>query len=550
MLEETPPTQTSEGIEATLKSNAEKQREPETSSRLGEMALVKTDGVTVDNKPSTELQVSRYHTRLKTILSTPLTVEAIDTYAQTALSDLINLTENVVNEFEDISSSDARYTGSKELEDAAFKHFNLPSIASNLDFIVQLDQKIRSIDKVIEEAQTEKQILVPPDAKLKPIVLGSGEGIKEKELLPRLKTLLFILKEDYQIELGDPRQIRIVRGNTTDEMMRDEPYYSVELPSLNRTVLVCDEEGNATFVIDTKKLQELEISTEQLLKMTKDELNAIIEENTGFGIRIIQTVNWVDSILVNLNEVQDSTKEHAIKPEKVRSYLTKEELKKLDLSKMLYSASELGTERDKKGMFNVGYVVIHRIAKELGIEGQKVQFGRVVGIGYDSWQVNQIRNELYKRNLIERKPEDQVFSASEIGNDVDKKGMFDVSRDVISTIAKELGIEGQKVQFGGTPGIGYDSWQVNQIRNELYKRNLIERKPEDRVFSASEIGNDVDKKGKFNVSHGVIHRIAKELGIEGQKVQFGRAVGIGYDSWQVNQIRDELIKRGKIKANK
>jgi hypothetical protein len=329
MLEETPPTQTSEGIEPTLKSIAEKPRESETSSHLGEMALVETDGVVVDNKPSTEPQVSRYQTRLKTILSTPLTVEAIDTYAQTALSDLINLTENVVNEFADISSSDARYTVSKELEDAAFRHFNLQNIASNLDFIGQLDQEIRNIDKVIEEVQTENQILVPPDAQSQPIFPGSGEVIKEKGLLPRLKTLLFILKEDYQIELGDPQQIRIVRGNTTDEMMRDEPYYSVELPSLNRTVLVCDEEGNATFVIDTKKLQELEISTEQLLKMTKDELNAIIEENTGFGIRIIQTFNWVDSILVNLNEVQDSTKEHTIKPEKVRSYLTKEELKNL-----------------------------------------------------------------------------------------------------------------------------------------------------------------------------------------------------------------------------
>ena len=486
MPEEKHPKQTSEDIEPTFGSIADDEsvnpvirgiakrlREQGTSSNTGEMALSETDGVVVDNKPSTEPKDSRYQTRLKTILSTPLTVETIDTYAQSAVSDLINLTENVVNEFADITSPDTIYADARELEDAAFRHFDLPSIPVNLDYISELDQEIRSIDTVIEEVSTKDQVIVPPDEQLQPIVPGRGEGIKEKELLPRLKTLLFILKEDYEIELDDSEQIRITQGKTTDEMMRDEPYYSVEVPSLNRTVLVCDEEGNATFVIDTKRLQELEISKEQLLDMTKDELNAVIEQHAGFGRRIIQSDSWVDNISDNLDEIQTNTSEQTIKPEKPRSYLTRKELEKLDPSEMLYSASELGNDGDKKGIFDVDNQTIRKIARELGIEGQEVNFAKISGIGYDAWQVNQIRDELYRRNLIERRPEDRVYSAGELGNYGDKKGIFDVDKGTISRIARKLGIEGQEEQFGSVKGIGYDAWQVNLIRDELIKQGKI-----------------------------------------------------------------------------
>jgi hypothetical protein len=127
--------------------------------------------------------------------------------------------------------------------------------------------------------------------------------------------------------------------------------------------------------------------------------------------------------------------------------------------------------------------------------------------------------------------------------------MFDVGKGTISRIARELGIEGQEVNFAKISGIGYDAWQVNQIRDELYRRNLIERRPEDRVYSAGELGNYGDKKGIFDVDKGTISRIARKLGIEGQEEQFGSVKGIGYDAWQVNLIRDELIKQGKIKSN-
>ncbi|MEI7522036.1 MAG: hypothetical protein WCJ86_01010 [Candidatus Saccharibacteria bacterium] len=532
-------------IHPDLKVHLDRQIRKETASQAGQLALAVTNGVVIDNNPSIEPKGLSHNTRLRTILSTALTVDTIDTYAETAISDLINLTGNVVNEFADTLSPEAVYSDNKKLEDAAFSYFDLPSITGNLDNIAKIDQDIKNIDRVIEKASIKDQVIVPPDAPVRPIVPGNGEGLLENKLRPRLKTLLFILEKDNNIDLDD---LKIAEGITTNEMMRKEPYYSVEVPSLNRTVLVCNEEGNATFVIDTKKLEELKISTEQLLDMTKDKLNALMAEHAGFGRRIIQSDSWVDNIAVNLNEIQLSANEQANTQETPRSYLNGTERDRQG-NALLYSAGDLGNKSGKKGMFDVSGPTIQKAAKDLRIEGQEAKFGTSKGIGYDPWQVNDIRDELYRQNLIERSPPDRIYSAGDLSSDKGKKGMFDVSQSTIRRIVKDLVIEGQEASFGSNKGIGYDPWQVNDIRDELYRQNLIERSPPDRIYSAGDLSSDNGKKGMFDISYYTIRDIAKDLGIEGQEAIFGRIKGTGYNREQVDKIKAEAIRRGFIKAN-
>jgi len=532
-------------IHPDLKVHLDRQIRGETASQAGQLALAVTNGVVIDNNPSIEPKGLSHKTRLTTILSTALTVDTIDTYAETAISDLINLTGNVVNEFVDTLSPEAVYSDNKKLEDAAFSYFDLPSITGNLDNIAKIDQDIKNIDRVIEKASIKDQVIVPPDAPARPIVPGNGEGLLENKLRPRLKTLLFILEKDNNIDLDD---LKIAEGITTNEMMRKEPYYSVEVPSLNRTVLVCNEEGNATFVIDTKKLEELKISTEQLLDMTKDKLNALMAEHAGFGRRIIQSDSWVDNIAVNLNEIQLSANEQANTQETPRSYLNGTERDRQG-NALLYSAGDLGNKSGKKGMFDVSGPTIQKAAKDLRIEGQEAKFGTSKGIGYDPWEVNDIRDELYRQNLIERSPPDRIYSAGDLSSDKGKKGMFDVSQSTIRRIVKDLVIEGQEASFGSNKGIGYDPWQVNDIRDELYRQNLIERSPPDRIYSAGDLSSDNGKKGMFDISYYTIRDIAKDLGIEGQEAIFGRIKGTGYNREQVDKIKAEAIRRGFIKAN-
>ena len=456
-------------IHPDLKVHLDRQIRGETASQAGQLALAVTNGVVIDNNPSIEPKGLSHKTRLTTILSTALTVDTIDTYAETAISDLINLTGNVVNEFADTLSPEAVYSDNKKLEDAAFSYFDLPSITGNLDNIAKIDQDIKNIDRVIEKASIKDQVIVPPDAPVRPIVPGNGEGLLENKLRPRLKTLLFILEKDNNIDLDD---LKIAEGITTNEMMRKEPYYSVEVPSLNRTVLVCNEEGNATFVIDTKKLEELKISTEQLLDMTKDKLNALMAEHAGFGRRIIQSDSWVDNIAVNLNEIQLSANEQANTQETPRSYLNGTERDRQG-NALLYSAGDLGNKSGKKGMFDVSGPTIQKAAKDLRIEGQEAKFGTSKGIGYDPWEVNDIRDELYRQNLIERSPPDRIYSAGDLSSDNGKKGMFDISYYTIRDIAKDLGIEGQEAIFGRIKGTGYNREQVDKIKAEAIRRGFI-----------------------------------------------------------------------------
>jgi len=458
-------------IHPDLKVHLDRQIRGETASQAGQLALAVTNGVVIDNNPSIEPKGLSHKTRLTTILSTALTVGTIDTYAETAISDLINLTGNVVNEFVDTLSPEAVYSDNKKLEDAAFSYFDLPSITGNLDNIAKIDQDIKNIDRVIEKASIKDQVIVPPDAPVRPIVPGNGEGVLENKLRPRLKTLLFILKKDNDIDLD---QLKIAEGITTNEMMRKEPYYSVEVPSLNRTVLVCNEEGNATFVIDTKKLEELEISTEQLLDMTKDELNALMAAHAGFGRRIIQSDSWVNNIAVNLSEIQLSANEQANTQETPRSYLNGTERDRQG-NALLYSANDIGNRGDRKGIIDVSHSTIRRKAEELEIEGQEAIFGRKKGTGYDPWEVNQIRDELYRQNLIERSPADRIYSASDIGNKGGRKGIIDVNHTTIRKLVIELGIKGQEASVGGNKSIGYNREQVDKIKAEAIRRGLLKQ---------------------------------------------------------------------------
>ena len=497
-----------------------------------------------------EDRARRYTSRYTSVISTPLTVDTIDTYAQTALADLIDLSEEVTAEFRKTPDGHTHFESNKELEDRAYAHFGLPDITESLDYIDSVDQDIRGLDKVIGRVQAKDKIILPPDAMANPIVPGNGEGIKKPNLLPRLKTLLFILERDYDIDLDDPERLQIELGVTTEDMIRGESYYAVSIPELNRTVLVCDEEDNATFIIDTEILQGLELTSEQLLGMTKSEINELLERHEGIGKKMIQSKLWVKHMRAYLEQIKAQPLESNDESHD-ESYLMKfGSAFSENPDKTLYSLNELCSSKNEEGVLPWSYTTLKNVAKDLGIEGWRASFSHKNGIGYDAWQVNQMRDELIRRNLLDRKPEDMVYSINEIASTVDRQGFFPVSYLTISSIAKQLGIEGEQVNFntvtGGGRGVGYDAWQINQIRDELYRRNLIERKPIDRVYSGLDIATSPDKEGILPVNYNTILRITRQLGIKGQHVNFSMGAGIGFDAWQINQIRDELYRRNLI----
>lgn len=249
---------------------------------------------------------NNYRARLDDILSTPLTAENIDSYA----NDAINSTIALIDDIEAAHKWDILANTRREAEDKILQEELDTNVSEILDHIYSVGKNIRSIDKYIDASRkaAENKVYVPPDTYIPNFEVGDG-SFSEKALLPKAKTALFILKNDFEVDLSDPSQFTMRTGTVRSEMMRQTPYDLIEAPELNRTILSCDETGNRTFVFDTEKLKEAEITTDFLLDATKTELDQILEDYPKIGQALIYSKNYADrlkKILANIEEKEIS----------------------------------------------------------------------------------------------------------------------------------------------------------------------------------------------------------------------------------------------------
>ena len=223
---------------------------------------------------------SSYRRDLDTILDSGLTPENIDTYADDALRSLIGLLMRITEDFK--KQSDNSFLIGKELEDRACQHFGLGNVESILDHIDSISSRIRRLDNVIARAKSTGEIIVPPDNSENTDILPGLESFEKPGKTPRLKTVLFLLEAEFQLDVSNQSQVIVERGEVNSNMMRKEPYYSIRIPSLNRIVLVCNENGNRTFVFNISLVKE-SIGESELLRKTKSALSDLIKFRSGVG---------------------------------------------------------------------------------------------------------------------------------------------------------------------------------------------------------------------------------------------------------------------------
>lgn len=85
--------------------------------------------------------------------------------------------------------------------------------------------------------------------------------------------------------------------------MRQTPYHFIELPTLNRIINVCDEEGNKTFVFNIEELTRHGIEVEDVKDKTKPQLQQMIRDLQGVGITLAYNKDtFVDSIVQLLED--------------------------------------------------------------------------------------------------------------------------------------------------------------------------------------------------------------------------------------------------------
>ena len=301
---------------------------------------------------------TEFAARLTAAVNEPLTLGNTDTYVDDALKKVIDLVDTVVDKYDAQPGAEWQQLGGangKEHEDAALKHFGLEDVEGILRNLDDKASQFAVIDGVIAQANEASDVFVPPDSTPVPQATGSGTGMEKKGKQPKLENLLFVLMNDFGIDPDDPEAVSIVRGIVNTNMMREEPYYQVTVPGIDKVILVCQEYGNATFVFNGEWVREQVNSNRPseseperpLADYTKEELGKLIKDNPGQGARILTKKNFTAN-LVNA----------------LKGGFSQQKLDKPVDTRYLRSSKDLPPVPD-------GYATISEIGEELGIQEEK-----------------------------------------------------------------------------------------------------------------------------------------------------------------------------------
>ena len=301
---------------------------------------------------------TEFAARLTAAVNEPLTLGNTDTYVDDALGAVIKLVDDVVAEYDAQPGAEWQQLGEangKEHEDAALKHFGLENVEDILRHLDDKASQFAVIDQVIAQTNKSSNVFVPPDSAPVPQATGSGTGMEKKGKQPKLENLLFVLMNDFGIDPDDSEAVSIVRGSVNPNMMREEPYYQVTVPELDKVILVCDEYENVTFVFNGEWVREQvnsnrsskDESARPLTDYTKEELSKLIKDNPGQGARIMATKNFTAN-LVNA----------------LKGGFSQQKLDKPVDTRYLRSSKDLPPVPD-------GYATISEIGEELGVQEEK-----------------------------------------------------------------------------------------------------------------------------------------------------------------------------------
>ena len=459
-----------------------------------------------DGGDSSELgaQKETFKNRLSEAIDRPLTLENTDTYVDDALEKVIDLVGTVVDKYDAQPGAEWQQLGEsngKEHEDAALEYFGLEDVEGILRHLEDKASQFAVIDGVIAQANEASDVFVPPDSAPVPQATGSGTGMEKKGKQPKLENLLFVLMNDFGIDPDDSEAVSIVRGSVNPNMMREEPYYQVTVPGIDKVILVCQEYGNATFVFNGEWVRE-QVSANRpsenepkrpLTDYTKEELSKLIKDNPGQGARIPTKKNFTAN-LVNA----------------LKGGFSQQKLDKPVDTRYLRSS------RSSKDLPPVpdGYVTTKDMAKELGLK--------------DGTMISRLARELAKKGKITmgvyRSEENRrifAFTGEDARIIVDEKrrrtrsipegfvGVRDIMNEtgvpnyIVRRTAEKLGLLGE----AGLPII-FSPSEAEKIRAAIESRQPI---PEGYVPVTKFVREDQQRRGRQDVSYGDVWHAIEQL---------------------------------------
>ena len=369
-----------------------------------------------------------------------------------------------------------------------------------------LDLMKRRLENVLEDRESVLVVdldgVILPAGEV-PIVEGHGQKVESQEIRfdQRWKKLLRILHQN-GIFIDD---VISYRGRVTPNMRRKDSYYMVEIPRIRKIILLCDQIGEATFVIDglIPRSQILELRKKQLLNILGERVTRIIFHNED---------QWEQQIIAALN-LEEGLGE------------------KIDVRLMNAIRAQIATAEEwarmtavLKGKFKANGMGLCAIATRFGVEGNPkdnhkyhLELGKLIYGENAVFEVTDISVEDLKNLILI-----EVATAEEwAGMKRVQKGKFKVKGMGLIAIARRFGIEGDPVHYrkyhlelgkliyGENDAFEYED--TVEIGNEELK-NLIQV----QVATAEEwAGMKSVQKGKFKVKGMGLKSIARRFGIEG-----------------------------------
>lgn len=432
--------------------------------------------------------------KLRQITSRDLTVDNINDYAESALGDLVDL----------IREAEAAYNRQPtilqaqpaENEDAAFNYFEMESVGEILDHIADKAEQLRDIDTVIQQVTPDDAVFVPPDDLPGLGRAGEGSSAERPDTQPRLKTLLFVLANEFGLNANDPESVSIRCGSVNSEMMRQQPYYEVTVPTLERKVLICDGYGNATFVFDTNKLPD--VVKDVLVDSSKQQLGELIDLEPGCGMALRCSKQFVPRLVGALRDEIDQPESQT--GEGI-SYLDPD--RNTELKTQAQVARELG-------------VHVRTVARTVSAIDPK-EFGSVITKGsrryvkrfYTDKQMAMVKEVLENRGLLRQIPEGYVPVEDIIAAN-------NISVATAYKAIKQLVLDGAMEQPDKYPRS--DGMQRPTTYCSPEQRQLIQQYMEDWGLNRPDMPDDYRTVSEFCSSLGVsreaVFKVANMLGME------------------------------------
>lgn len=482
-------------------------------------------------------QETDYAAAIDAITSRPLVPETIDTYAENALQDLIDVVRDVEADY--VSNPTFRHESARETETAAFEYFGLGSVEEKLDHIADKAAELHEIDRIIEAAPKVREVIIPTDDTSPNISEGNGEKFEPKQLIPRTKTVLFVLANAFDVDLKDPEQFSMKSGEVLPNMVRKTSYNIIETPGISRTMLVCDEEDNVSYVFDNTYFEKLDIKSSDLVGLTKSELNGYLKSYPGLGERIVYSEKFVTKITQALTEISNTTDSTSHRIEKNLNFLDPAQ-KAPKAPEGYLSMSGVGR------LLGVSTPVIENILstivpEEMGTIPQ-LKFGPNTTQGFSPSQQEIIRANLEAKGFIPGELADGFLKARSFAI------QLGISRKTVTDMIKSVGVEEfgelEKSRFHGKLSYILSPAQQTILLSRLEAKGLLAPQAPEGYLALKGISQ------ALGLDRSTIERVVKAIGTEvlgnPEKMKFNGTQGNAFSPAQQEIITQKLRQDGYL----